>query len=136
VDWALSQSNRKRLSCVSLQSGVPDIVDLPADSAPAVVDVSLAFESTPIGSGVGSAGMTAREAGCTLDVVALSDKGVELARKNVAAEGFQTVTLGFLPAGGWRLELDSNCAITLSVTIGFRDEGGGTRHRPRTLAFR
>jgi hypothetical protein len=136
VDHALSQSNRKRLACVALQSGVPKIVDLPANSGPAVVDISLVFDPPRSSGGAGGTGITTREGTCSLDVVALSDKGVELVREAVPAEGFQTVTLGFLPADGWRLELVSTCATTLSVTIGFRDEGGGTRRRPHGLPFR
>jgi hypothetical protein len=61
---------------------------------------------------------TAEAAACSADVIARSNGGSLLARQSVTASGYQSVSLGTLPADGWHLEIAPSCDVTVSVLFG------------------
>jgi len=60
----------------------------------------------------------ALDAGLVLINVPFALIGGILALQTIPAEGYQTVTLGTLPADGWHLEIAPNCDVVVSVLLG------------------
>lgn len=115
VDGRLAAALTQRVVCQLLVAGVPKQVGLLGLVGDFVYHLVLNIVPAGVAQSRAGAGVAAAR-GCTVDVIARSESGAELARRTVPAAGIQDMSFGPFPGKTWHLELISTCDTTASVT--------------------
>jgi pimeloyl-ACP methyl ester carboxylesterase len=118
VDTRLGLVGVTRENCKTIGSGNTGRLSIPGYFIAGIAKVILRFLTQSVGKVAGPL------AACTVDVIARAENGAALARQTVPAEGYQTVSLGALPADGWHLELVPSCSVTVDVLVGVAAPSG------------
>jgi hypothetical protein len=122
VDTRLGLAAVTRENCKTIGSGNTGRLSIPGYFIAGIAKVILRFLTQSAAKE-----LAGPLAACTVDVVARAENGAALARQTVPADGFQTVSLGALPADGWHLELVPSCSVTVDVLVGV-GAPSGRRH--------
>jgi PKD repeat protein len=123
VDTRLGLVAVVRENCMTIGSGNTGRLSIPGYFTAGLVNVVLRFLT-----GSAAKGLARPLAACSMDVVARAESGAALAYQTIPAEGFQTVSLGALPADGWHLEVVPHCDVTVEALVGVRPPSGAKRH--------